>query len=185
MNNPIKSNLSSIAAAFLILFTLGACSDEDRDSLSKISDMADKLEQMDDLEESLFDQNCIENLSQLIDDSDLEFISPQQQIQSVTALNQCVDAIEEELDLTEKEFDSRKDDSLCSKGVKEIRGYLPKLITSIQELAAMPNGTQEEQMTVGMSLAFVSADVIAKGSMAVLNRTVSCTLGLTESMLSD
>jgi len=40
-------------------------------------------------------------------------------------------------------------------------------------------------MTVGMSLAFVSADVIAKGSMAVLNRTVSCTLGLTESMLSD
>ena len=180
MNRKTPLNLLYFISTLLIALILIACSEEDRDTLSMMSDMADKLEKLDDLEESKLDQHCLDKLNKATESVDNENVSPELQARMVGIFNGCVNAIEDELALTEKEFNSIDKDELCLKGVNELRGYLPKITSDIQEFASLPNITEEDRISVSTSFAFIGTNLIAKGNTAMMNRSIACALGFKE-----
>lgn len=175
-----QSKLLPFIFSLFIAMNLVACSEEDRDTLSAINEMADKLEDMEALADSKFDQDCLGKLTESQNNLDGENISSELQQESADIFMGCLDTIKFELDLTEDEFESADDDEICLNGVKELRSLMPKLTADIQKFAGLPNSTEEERMGVSMAYAFVSTDIIAKGSAAVLNRTVACVFELKE-----
>ena len=174
------TKLTFFTSVFFLTFLFTACSDEDRDSLLALSELADDLEKVDDLEESKFEANCMDKLNIDDEEFDVEAISPSKQTRLVGIFNDCIEAIEDELELTEKEFSISEATKLCFDGVNEIRNYLPELTEKIQKFSQLPNNTKEERIAISMLFSFTSMDIIAKGGAAMINRTVSCGFGLKE-----
>ncbi|MBV1910553.1 MAG: hypothetical protein KUG78_14725 [Kangiellaceae bacterium] len=179
------SKLISLLVSVLILQSLVACSDEDRDSLTLISNFAENLDKIENAEDSVFNADCTDKIALVTDSMEDEQITPELQQEFSGLFNECVSAIEAELKLTTDEYSDAEDNSVCTVGIAEIRKGLPKLEQDIAEFSNLPNTNEDERLAVNFMYPFVSMDVMAKGSAAALNRIVACPLEIPVEMLES
>ncbi len=169
-----KNILSSFVFILFIFFNLTGCSEEDKHPISAINNLNKAAKKVNKLEDSKFDKICINKINN-VEATDYDKMSARGQAIMAGVFNECIGALNQELSLTEKEFKNPEKNKLCYEGVKEFRSNIPEIKSEIKKFTSLPNKTDEDSMNVSLLFAFLSSEIITKGSSAMLNRTLTCT----------
>jgi len=177
LNQLIPSKTTFLAASLLIFAT--GCSEEDRSTIGALSDLADNLEALEESAPSTFSDNCVEPLSQFLDDNDDDAqpnMTSSQQTEAGVLLNVCVQEIQTEIDLTRQEYPNLEQLTECNKNLNASVANKPLVQSKINEFIGLPNNTNEESLAVALYFSGISLSMMTDGGTAALNRVSICVL---------
>jgi len=170
--------MPSIIFMLIIIFSLTACSEEDKNALTTLNNLSKAADKINTMEDSKFEQNCINKINNATETGDYEKMTANNQVVMTKIFNECIAALNKELSLTEKDFENSDENKSCYKGIKEIRNGVAIIETKIQEFTSMPNNTEQDATEVAITSATVGAELMMHGGAAMLNRTMTCAMGL-------
>ncbi|MCF6337611.1 MAG: hypothetical protein L3J84_06625 [Gammaproteobacteria bacterium] len=163
----------------LLLILLAGCSEEDRQALGALSDMAKTLDVIGEAAPSTYNDNCLGPLSDFIDvttSSDQPSISSAEQSKAVVLLNRCVEELQLEIDLTRKEYPEINELTECKKNLDSMIASKSEQQTKINEFQFLPNNTSQDGSAVASSFLEISLAMITKDSLLAMNRFSVCAL---------
>ncbi len=164
---------------FLLLLLVAGCSEEDRQTLGALSDMAESLDAFEEAAPSTYTDNCIEPLGGLLDaskNSDQPSMSSTQQSEAVTLLNLCVEEMQLEIDLTRKEYPEINELTECNKNLNSVIASKSELQARVQKFQSLPNNTSQDSSAVAMDFLGISLAMMSEGGSIALNRLSICVL---------
>jgi hypothetical protein len=126
------------------------------------------------MEESKFNQRCLDKLNIEISDFSYENISNNHQRKIATLLSGCIYEIDMELALTERSITRNTQNQPCFNKIYEIRDSLLELDTDAQFFGELPNSTDADRVKIASDFKRISDNIIKSGKSAMNNRTDLC-----------
>lgn len=167
--------MKQLIAVLTASLLLAGCSE-----IEGVQKLAKAGEIMENAAESNFEPQCTEPLEQFEqsieedEQGNYAFTASQQQ-QAHNIFQQCLDAFNEELALAKTELGDLDDIPNCKKALSETEAQYPKLVSSVDEFAALPSSaSKEDQQQLTMQFTFTSAQIYMIGAMPMVLRTTAC-----------
>ncbi len=163
----------------LFLVSIAGCSEEDRQALGALSDMAETLEAIEEAAPSTYADNCVDPLGDTLDANDgpdQPTMSSTRQSKAVVLLNRCVEEMQREIDLTQKEYPEINELTECKKNLNSLIARRLELQTKIGEFQSLPNNTSQDSSAVALNFLGISLAMMSEGGSLALNRLSVCVL---------
>jgi len=174
---------------FLLLLSfvsLAGCSEDDRQALGALSDLTKAADAIEEVAPSTYSDNCLKPLSGFMDDITDSLLvtddgyqanmSSKHQSEAVILLNRCIEEMQLEIDLTEKEFPKLNELAECKKNLDSMVAIKSQLQMDIREFQSLPNSTSEDSNAVAEGFGKVYSVILIKTGALAMSRAFVCTL---------